>query len=150
MIKLTARKQRMLPKMSNYCSEAFPPYQSLIFPNSHTMSLLGCYLPSMSWDVVQMGASSWTKSTGNNFILWWVMPVILLMKIVCGFYLCYTCHTIGQQMDVRELIFLFRRSGPLVVSAEIKSPCCTLNWYHDNPCIKTLLTLSANEHSSSA
>lgn len=47
----------------------------------HTMSLLGCHLPSMPWNVGQMGATSWTESTGHNFILWWAMRLFPLIKM---------------------------------------------------------------------
>lgn len=36
------------------------------------MSLLGCHLPSMPWDVGQMGATTGTESTCYNLLLWWV------------------------------------------------------------------------------
>lgn len=41
---------------------------------------------------------------------------------------------------------LFFRYGPMF----LKSQYYTLNWYHDNLCIKNLLTLSVNEHGSPA
>lgn len=55
----------------------------------------------------------------------------------------------GQQMDVREQILLCRFC-PLPSPLKLKSPRCTFNWCHDNPRIKTLLTLSVNEHGSPA
>lgn len=45
------------------------------------MSLLGCHLPSMPWDVGKMGTTSWKESTGHNFILWWAMRLIPLAKM---------------------------------------------------------------------
>lgn len=35
--------------------------------------LIGCHLPSLPWDVVQMGTPFRTEQTGHHLILWWVM-----------------------------------------------------------------------------
>lgn len=65
------------------CISVFPKMTSMFSTFDLWYVLhLGCHLSSVSWDVVQMGATPWTKSTGHHFILWWAVPVFPLLTML--------------------------------------------------------------------